>query len=324
VMIQFGLRAENTHSKGTSTGFQKINNNYLTYDSSFKRDYTDVFPSGSITFNKNPMNQWTVTYSRRIDRPAYQDLNPFEFKLNEYTYMKGNTMLRPQYTNSFGFINIYKYKLTTALNFSHVKDIFAQIPDTIDKTKGFLTKKNLATQDIVSLNISYPFQYKWYSFFATLNSNYSHYIADFGGATRKVNQSVFSVTYFMQNTFKLGKGWTAELSGLYISPSIWQGLIRSKTMGSVDAGLQKTVFKNKGTLRLAMSDILKTMKWGGTTNFAGVHSEFSGRGEVQQVKLNFSYRFGNSQVKAARQRKSAIEDEKKRAESNGQGGMGQQ
>ncbi len=39
------------------------------------------------------------------------------------------------------------------------------------------------------------------------------------------------------------------------------------------------------------------------------------------LKLNFTYRFGNSQVKAARQRKSAIEDEKKRAESDGQGGM---
>ncbi|MEI9809979.1 MAG: outer membrane beta-barrel protein [Bacteroidota bacterium] len=60
---------------------------------SFERKYTDVFPSGAITFNKNPMNQWGFSYSRRIDRPAYQDLNPFEFKLDKYTYMKGNTLL---------------------------------------------------------------------------------------------------------------------------------------------------------------------------------------------------------------------------------------
>jgi hypothetical protein len=325
MMIQVGVRAENTHSRGTSTGFQKKNNVMVTYDSTFKRDYTDLFPSAAITFNKNPMKQWTISYSRRIDRPAYQDLNPFEFKLNEYTYMKGNTLLRPQYTNSFDVTHIYKYRLTTKLTYSHVKDIFAQIPDTIDKTKGFMTKKNLAKQDVIALNISYPFQYKWYSFFASLNANYSKYVADFGGGDRKVDQSVFSLTYFMQNSFNLGKGWTGELSALYISPSVWQGLIRSEAMGTVDVGVQKIIFKGKGNVKVAVSDIFQTMKWGGYTDFAGAYSSFNGQGEMPQFKLNFSYRFGNSQVKAARQRKSAIDDEKKRAEGGGQqGGIGGQ
>jgi len=324
IMFQVGLRAENTHSTGTSNGLKEVNNSWTPYDSSFKRNYTDFFPSASLTFNKNPMNQWTISYSRRIDRPAYQDLNPFEFKLNEYTYMKGNTQLRPQYTNSFGIVNVFKFRLTTSLNYSHVKDIFAQLPDTIDKTKGFLTKKNLATQDVVALNISYPFQYKWYSFFANLNSNFSHYVADFGGGNRKVNQKVFALTYYMQNTANLGKGWSAELSGLYISPSVWQGVIKSKGMGTIDVGVQKTLFQNKANLKLAVTDVFKTMKWGGTSDFAGVQSEFRGHGEQQQVKLSFSLRFGNSQVKAAGQRKSAVEEENKRANSGGnqQGGMG--
>ncbi len=320
-MIQFGLRAEQTNARGNSTGLQKNGNNYVLYDSSFKRDYIDFFPSAALTFNKNPMKQWTISYSRRIDRPAYQDLNPFEFKLNEYTFMKGNTLLRPQYTNSFGVTHIYKYKLTTALNYSHVKDIFAQVPDTVDKTKGFLTKKNLATQDIASINISYPFQYKWYSFFATTNANYSKYQADFGGGDRKVDQSVFAFTFYMQNSFKLGKGFIGEVSTLYISPSIWQGFFKSAAMGTVDAGLSKTVFKNKGTIKAAVSDIFQTMKWSGTSNFAGVISNVNGRGEMPLFKLNFNYRFGNSQVKAARQRKSAVEDENKRTQSSS-GGMG--
>jgi hypothetical protein len=320
VMIQFGVRAENTHSRGTSEGFKMDNGHYTGYDSTFKRDYTDFFPSASLSFNKNPMNQWTVSYSRRIDRPAYQDLNPFEFKLNEYTYMKGNTQLRPQYTNSFGLTNIFKYKLTTVLNYSHVKDIFAQLPDTVEKTKGFLTKKNLATQDVVSLNISYPFQYKWYSFFATANSSYSIYKADFGGGDRKVNQKVLAFTYFMQNSFNLGKGWKGEISGLYISPSVWQGVFKSESMGYIDMGFQKTIFKGKGTVRGVLSDVFKTMKWAGGSNFAGVDSRFTGNGEMQQVKLNFSYRFGSNTVKAARQRNTGIEDESKRANSGGGSG----
>ena len=316
-MVQGGVRVENTHSKGTSTGFQLENGEYEPYDSGFNRTYTDFFPSASVTFNKKPTNQWTVTFSRRIDRPAYQDLNPFEFKLNEYAFMKGNTLLRPQYTNSFGVTNIYKFKLTTTLNYSHVKDIFAQIPDTTEKTKGVMTRKNLATQDIVSLSVSYPFQKKWYSFFATLNSNFAKYQADFGGGDRKVDQDVFSLTYYMQNSFKLGKGWTGELTGLYISPSVWQGMIRSSAMGSVDAGVQKIILQKKGTFRLSVADIFQTMKWGGTTNFTGVRAKFSGNGEMPQLKANFTYRFGNSQVKAARQRKAAIEEENRRTQQSG-------
>lgn len=324
VMVQLGVRAENTHAKGVSKGFEKSNGHTANLDSTFDRDYTDFFPSASVSFNKNPMNQWTVSYSRRIDRPAYQDLNPFEFKLNEYTYMKGNTELRPQYTNSIGLTNIFKYKLTTVLNYSHVQDVFAQLPDTIDKTKGFLMKKNLATQDVVSINISYPFQYKKYSFFATTNGSYSHYKANFGEGDRRVDQEVFSMTFFMQNTYDFGKGWKGELSGLYISPSLWQGVFKSKSMGYIDAGFVKTVLNGKGTFRAVWSDIFRTMKWGGSSNFAGVLSHVGGNGEMQQVKLNFSYRFGSNTVKAARQRNTGIEDENKRANTTGgQGGIGQ-
>jgi iron complex outermembrane receptor protein len=330
VMVQLGVRAENTHLTGKSTGFKRVDEtpgpgyHWVDYDSTFKRDYTDFFPSAAVTLNKNPMMQWTLAYSRRIDRPAYQDLNPFEFKLNEYTYMKGNTDLRPQYTNSFSITNVYKYRFTTKLNYSHVKDIFAQIPDTVagESTKGFLQKRNLAKQDVWSLNISYPYQYKWYSFFATTNANYSHYQADYGGGKRKVDLKVFAVTFFMQNSFNLGKGWTGEVSGLYLSPSVWQGVIKSKAMGNVDLGLSKNLFKGAGTVKVAVSDVFQTMKWGGTSDFTGVKSSFNGRGEMPQFKINFNYRFGNSQVKAARQRKSAVEEETKRTENSG--GMGQQ
>ncbi|MBN8784455.1 MAG: TonB-dependent receptor [Terrimonas ferruginea] len=324
-MVQLGLRVENTDSKGYSTGKQWNANEgvYKDYDSTIHRNYTDLFPSAAITFNKNPMSQFGFTYSRRIDRPAYQDLNPFEFRLNDYAYMKGNTQLRPQYTNSVGFTHTYKYRLTTALNYSHVKDIFTQLPDTIDNSKAFMTKKNLASQDIVSLNVSYPFQYKWYTFFANVNAYYSMYKADFGGGDRKVNQDVFAMTYYMQNSFNLGKSWTAEVSGFYSSPSIWQGVFRSKAMYGIDGGLQKGLFKGKGNLKLSVSDIFRTMRWAGESRFTGTYGNASGRWESRQFKINFSYRFGNMQVKAARQRKTGIDDESKRASGGGSTTPGQ-
>jgi iron complex outermembrane receptor protein len=317
-MIQAGVRVENTNSKGHSTG--TINNGAPnSFDSSVNRNYVDIFPSAAVTFNKNPLNQWGLTFSRRIDRPAYQDLNPFEFRLNDYTYMKGNTQLRPQYTNSFGITNTYKYKLNTRLNYSHVKDMFAQLPDTAG-SKSLLTKKNLATQDIISFNISYPFQYKWYSFFTNTNASHTIYkakIPDLAGNIRNVNLKVTSVSFFMQNSFKLGKGFTAELSGFYNSPSVWQGSFKSKAIYSIDAGLQKTLFKGKGTIKAAVGDVFNSLKFRGDSDFAGQQNTFYGKPESRQFKLSFSMRFGSTQIKAARQRKSSIEEENKRTESSG-------
>lgn len=326
IMIQAGVRMENTHSEGRSLGqsYDNARGKFVPYDSSFTRDYTDFFPSASITFNKNPMKQWTLTYSRRIDRPAYQDLNPFEFKIDEYNYMKGNTQLRPQYTNSVGLTYIYKYTLTTTLNYSHITDVFGSPIDTVEKSKSFMMKENLATQDVVSLNVSYPFTYKWWTIFANLNGNYSKYKANMGPG-KKIDLDAWAFTGFAQNSFRIGKGWTGELTGLYISPSIWQGVFKSSEMWSIDAGLLKTIMKGKGTVKASVSDIFKTMRWRGSSpNYAGQTTLAWGSWESRQLKLNFTYRFGSSTVKAARQRKAGLEDENKRTNSQGGLGGGQQ
>lgn len=320
-MIQAGLRVEHTHNTGRSQGMRADGNgNPIGYDTTFTRDYTNLFPSAAITLNKNPMNQFSFTFSRRIDRPNYQDLNPFEFKLDDYTFRRGNTELRPQYTNSVGITHTYKYRLNTTLNYSHVQDIFAQLVDVTEKSKAFITQKNLATQDIVSLNISYPFQYKWYSIYANVNTYYSHYKADLG-VDRKVDLNVVAATVFAQQTFRLGKGFTGEMSGFYSSPTIWQGTIKSRTIWSIDGGVSKTLLKGNATIKASVSDIFRTLKWKGTSDFAGQHSIASGNFESRQLKLNFTYRFGNSQVKAARQRKTGLEEENKRTGDSG-GGIG--
>jgi len=310
-------------SKGVSTGLKYDGSSYATSTSSFKRTYTDLFPSAAITFNKNPMKQWSLTYSRRIDRPAYQDLNPFEFKLDEYTFQKGNINLRPQYTNSFGITHTYKYKLNITANYSHVKDMFTQLIDTAEKTKAFISKKNLAEQDIVSLTISYPFQYKTYSLFTNISSNYSKYHADFGTG-RKVDLGAFGFNFFAQNSLKFGKtkAWTAEVSGFFNAPTIYQGSFKGKSLYSVDAGLQKQVMKGRATIKTSVSDVFHTMRFRATSDFAGQSTHFSSRWESRQFKLAFNLRFGNNGVKPARQRSGGADDELKRTQQSGGVGIG--
>ena len=323
-MIQAGLRVENTVAEGLSEGQKFSGSGYTDYDSTFKRNYTDFFPSAALTFNKNPMSQLSLTYSRRIDRPAYQDLNPFEFKLDEYTFQKGNINLRPQYSNSFGIRHSYKYKLNTSLNYSHVKNLFVQLIDTAEGSKAFISKRNLATQDVVSFNISYPIQYKSYSVFTNLTTNYSKYEADFGNG-RTINQDAFGLNFFAQNSLKIGKTWTAELTGFYNSPTIYMGNFRGRALWSIDGGLQKQVMGGKGTIKASVSDIFQTLRFRGVSNFAGQRSDFTSNWESRQFKLNFVFRFGSNQVKAARQRGVGSDEEIKRVQQNGGGmGIGQQ
>jgi len=315
VMIQAGVRVENTVSKGLSTG--QVNN--VKTESSFKRNYTDVFPSAAITFNKNPMSQFGITYSKRIDRPAYQNLNPFEFKLDEYTFQKGNVNLKPQYTNSIGISHTYKYRLTTSLIYSHVNGMFVQWIDTTTKSKAFVSQRNLKTQDIISLNIGYPYQHKSYMVYASLSSNYSIYKGDFGPG-RQVDQNAFGMTLYAQNTLKFGKTktWAAEISGFYVAPTIQQGAFRSNSLWNVDGGLSKQLWKNKATIKLSRSDIFNSFHITGKQEFAGQLTRVTARWESQQIKLNFVYRFGSNQIKAARNRNTASEEETKRT----QGGTG--
>jgi iron complex outermembrane recepter protein len=323
-MIQAGVRMEHTVTDGKSTGLKFNGSDYENSVTGFKRSYVDLFPSAAITFNKNPMKQLNFTYSRRIDRPAYQDLNPFEFKLDEYTFQKGNINLRPQYTNSFGATYTYKYKLNTTLNYSHVKNMFTLLIDTAEKSKAFISKQNLATQDIVSLNVSYPFMYKTFTSFFNMSTNYSQYHADFG-AGREIDLNAFALSVYSQNSFKFGKTktWTAELTGFYNAPTIWQGAFRSKTLWSVEAGMQKQLFQGKGTIKASYSDIFNSLRFNGRTDFAGQTTRFKMRWETQQLKLNFTYRFGSAQVKAARQRATGAEEESKRTQGGGGIGINQ-
>jgi iron complex outermembrane recepter protein len=321
-VIQLGVRMENTVSDGSTYALNNDASVNTASRSAFKRNYVDFFPSASITFNKNPMKQWSFSYSRRIDRPVYQDLNPFEFKLDEYTFQKGNTELRPQYTNTISVTNVYKYRLTTTLSYSHVNDIFTQLVDTTEKSKSFITKKNLATQDIVSLNVSYPFQKKWYSAFFNVNSFFAHYKANFGGGTRVINLDVATFSLYMQHSAKLNKVWTAELSGFYNSPSVWQGTFKTKSLWSADGGFSRPILKNKGNFKVSVSDMFRTLRWRGNIDFAGQQTTASGYGESRQFKVNFSYRFGSNLVKAARIRKAATDEEIKRTQ--GGGGLGGQ
>jgi hypothetical protein len=310
--IQAGIRVENSNISGNSLGYKNLDSAFLPYDSSFNLHYTNIFPSAAITLNKNPDKQWALTYSYRIDRPAYRDLNPFEFKIDDYTSRKGNTRLQPQFTNSIGLSFLFHQSLTTTLNYSYIKDVFTILFDTTNSSKTFITKENMSSQQIVNLNLSYPFQYKWYTLFGNITTYYTQYYSNFGpGKTINLNAIVFDAN--IDQTFLLGKTWTGQLTSYYTSPSIVQGSFKIKEQWNIDAGLQKTVLNKVGKVSITVTDIFNTSRFRGMSSFEGQEVISYSKEETRQLRIFFTYRFGNKKVKAARQRQTGVEDEKSRS-----------
>lgn len=304
--IQTGLRLEQTNSEGVLTRADGI----IQADNSVKKNYLNLFPSAALTWTVNQKNSLNLTYSRRIDRPSYQDLNPFENKLDELTYEKGNAFLRPQYTDNIELTHTFMYMINTTIGYSHVKDYATQTTDTANNAT-YVQQKNLATQDILSFSIGSPLPIaKWWNGYANIWYNYQIFKGKIGD--NEVHTEIPLVGAYMQHSFTLGKGYTAELSGWFNGPSVWGATWKTKSQGGVDLGVQKQIMQKKGTVKIAVTDIFHTNPWTATSDFGGLYIRGGGSWESQTIRMSFSYRFGSSQVKAARQRQTGIESETKR------------
>jgi len=305
---QFGMRLEQTLSTGT------LSTRGTQPGQVVRRSYLSAFPSFGVTRTLPGHHQLGISVSRRIDRPSYQDLNPFENRLDELSYQKGNPFLRPQFTNSVEFKHSWKYKLNTTLSFAGVHDFFAAITDTIEGRRSFITQRNLARQRVYGLSTGMPFQLRpWWSGYVSAGVNHSRYRAVFGvGKEVRINATVANL--YQQHSFRVNSRWSAELSSFYLSPYVWAGNYECRAIWNIDAGVQFKFAGEQGTLRLSVTDIFQTLPWEGTSRLGSLFIAASGGWESRQLRLNASFRFGNRNVKAARQRSSAVEDLNRRVQ----------
>ncbi len=321
--LQAGLRLEHTHSEGKS----------VTLNESRERNYVKLFPSIFLTQTINKNNQLTYSYSRRIDRPGYNSLNPFIYFLDPYTYQLGNEYLMPQYSNSFELTHTYKQGFVTSIGYTVTNDYMAEViknavnvPEVLEKLKKynniqgidpekitFATQENIARFENINVNFSVPIPVtKWWN----SQNNVSFYHNQYKGVVSDQNLSVgqWAYNFYTSQNFKLPKDLSAEVSMWYNSPNVY-GIMQSKSQYAVNAGLQKSLWKKKATIRLNVNDIFLTNFWRSKTDFAGVKMTLNNRWDNRMVRLSFSYKFGNQNVKNARNRSTATEAEQRRTGS---------
>ncbi|KQC01331.1 outer membrane beta-barrel family protein [Pedobacter sp. Hv1] len=303
--LQAGLRVENSASEGKlnatsgSAGNAKITT----------RNYTNLFPFFSAAIKPSAAHNFSFSYSRRIDRPAYQNLNPFIYLLDELSYWQGNPFLEPQLSQRALLQYVYKSSTIIGLSYTYTDNFSVEVTDTVDQTKIVMVPRNLGIQQHLALMLTQTLvPTKWWNmtFNGTLFGLYNN--IDFG-ANRKLNLKQTAARLSLQQTFKLPYKMTGEIVSVYNSKRLSGANQFARPTSQVDLGLQRNFMDNKATLRLVFSDIYKGTKASSIQSVAGLYIRNYSYFEAQQVKLNFSYRFSSGNAKGPRSRSSALENE---------------
>lgn len=299
--LQAGVRAEHTKSLGDLTSFKhndldKVDTTYLNF-----------FPSGALSFKASKNHNWNLNYSRRINRPSYQNLNPFEYRVDELVYSKGNPFLKPEYANSFKLTHVYKAKLTTSLGYRRTRFPVVGLRIPYDSSRTYFITQNLDHSQGFNLDVSITTAItKWWDVYFNISGYHNIWKAALDNGLI-INNSTTAFNMNGQSTFKLKNDWTLELTGWYNSP--YRRIDYNWAMGMMDAGVQKKFWKSNATLKLSFSDIFHTARGGYESEYAGIKTNLRFRFEGQMVKVNFNYRFGSKEINAARSRRAGSEDE---------------
>lgn len=299
--IKGGLRAEHTWSNGHS----------VTLNQKVPRTYLDVFPSANISYSGSENHIITASYAKKVSRPNYRRLNPFEYFLDKFTSEKGNPYLKPQYTNSFSLSYVFMKMFSATLGYDYTYDsmIESMGQDSVKNTT-WIQMENLATQHLSYLNINAPFRIGniW-----TMNNNFTFLRFFFEGpiAGDYISQGTFAFQGNSTHQFQLGKGFSSELTLKYMSPFIYNVYKLHRRWGT-DIGFTKNLKDQRSSLKLSISDLFNTnSKINLTTDFGRFDSRINQTFDMRVIRLTYSYKFGN--LKQSQKRKSVDTEEQSRA-----------
>jgi hypothetical protein len=301
VSIQMGLRGELTDALGQSP----------TLSESFTRNYFNLFPSLSISHPLGKDNNLSYNYSRRINRPSYEDLNPFVNFIDQYTFGKGNPYLKPEFTNTLGVNFSLKNKYVLSLNYSHTTDKITQILEQDDALRQtYQTTANLSTFKNYSATVSAPFELaKWWN----TRVNVVGYINDLDSPFNNgdINRSQFTAQFMTMNTFNLPANIKAEMTVFYQTKML-EGIFQIDPLWGMDIGASMPIWKGKGNLKLNLSDVFFSRRPHIIVKQGTLDVVVDPTNESRRLNATLTYKFGKTDVKPSRRRSTATEDELER------------
>lgn len=303
-----GLRYEDSKATGYSV-------NYLGQDSTVNINISRFFPSLSLTtpFVGNLGTSWS--YSHRIQRPAYFDLNPFRDFLDPLTSSKGNPFLVPELTHSGQFSLTYEKQPFFNLSYDYTQDVLTEVIEQDDATgEAFQTNVNLDKYIRYGGSLFFPLDFiaKPISGYGGFMLFYHDYQSDFLNQDYLQNQ--WTTNAFLQVNVNLPKDWKLEVTG-WMQGAGLDGIIRFETFYGLDAGLQKKFLDDKLRVQFSADGIVQKF-FEGKVTYANLNYNLLSAWEAPVFQTRITWNFGNQNLEGREKRKAASETERERLNGN--------
>lgn len=302
--LQAGLRAEYSMVNGYSVDLK--NNSVTKPDTA----YLNLFPTLFIQYKINEHNQLGLSLGRRIDRPTYQDQNPFIYVLDAFNSEQGNPYLIPQITQNIELGYTYKYASSIKVKYSHTSQYIEMLTyQTGNNT--VLIPQNVGTRKVINIALSTAKNInQWWSLYINAEPYYQQYKTRLNsfGTNEQIQQQSWGFNGYLSNTFNLMKGFKADISSWFNYQNTTT-IYKAKPIGSINIGVSKKIMKEHASLKLAVNDLFNTQRWEQTAVTSSLNLLTYRKWESRNITISFSYRFGNNKIKSAREREVGSTDE---------------
>jgi len=304
--LSTGLRVEHTNSRGRLTSAQDIENTDVP------RRYTDFFPNASLSFDDKGPHSFSISIGRRLTRPNYQNLNPFETPISEISAWKGNPFLRPNYIMNYQLVYSLFKKLTITTQYSVTEDMFATIFEITGDNSNILIPYNMDRSTRLNVSLSYPLEVtKSWDLVTFLDGGRSTFNGDLEGTAIDLSQTTWNAR--VQNNIKLPWGVLFDLSYQIGSDWIWRGSVRVRGNQAFNFGLRKEFFNKRLQVRLTGADVFNTNnEYFYNGDYGGILIDGVRIFDTRRFGAGATWNFGNQKVKSTRRTKGAMEEELRR------------
>jgi hypothetical protein len=252
--VKLGLRAEHTDYTGNSFSTKQT----------IGRNRWDLFPSAYVNRKIGDDHSLTLSYSRRIDRPGFRQLNPFRIYTSLNNVQEGNPNLLPYYSDNLQLEYLLKNKYTFTVGYQHSSDAITSnvinVGDTI-----ISRDENINNNGNVFLSVYVPIKLtNWWEININATARYNMLEVRY---TPVVERSKFSQMAWAVSKFNLPGKVYFEVSGVY-SRNNFSGIYDAHDIGKLDFAVKKSFLKDRLTARVEVQDPFHLFKPGSTINTA--------------------------------------------------------
>lgn len=280
--VTAGVRGELTNTEGKSLlyGTKLIDTSYF-----------NIFPMVDVSYTIMEDLIISLDYSWSIERPDFQDLDPFIMYIDSLSYMKGNPGLKPEYIHDFSIELIYLEAASISFNYGYTNQAMEMFVErTGAGNSQFVAQaRNFDYARTIGFEIALPYQTSWWTTYnsAGYNRNIFHYEKD-GDYAHNDAEGWFFVFY---NKFSLKKWWSMEVIYWYATGG-GEGLFQARPMSSLRAALLFQTKDRNFSARLIMNDILYTSFTQADSRIPGFDLYYKEASDSRYARIALTYRFG--------------------------------